>query len=496
MASVDPTDSSHLVGAFQQDRWSDGGAHGLVAAHSTNGGSSWTVSPEPFSVCYHASGFAGDYLNYQRASDPWLSVGPGTPGSPTSGSTAYAVSISFDQTPYGTDVNANRTAVGSAVSYDGGATWTHVQTIIADPCMSGVAGPPGYTCNNAKSFVFNDKESVTADPTKPGVAYAVWDRLLAPPASPTGALREQAFFGQAYFSKTTDYGQTWSKPVPITSLPSINQTLGNQIVVDRQTGALYDFFDMIQNRSNKGGHRGESVAFVRSTDGGATWSKPLVASAIESVGVSDPNNLNPYTDAAPAPSRVASDIPEVAISPNTGQLYAVWEDARFNGGTNDESVISTSSDGGAHWSPPELVNNHSGEPAYNPSVYVNGAGVVAVTYYQWGTTVSGNEPTDVFIRHSTSPGSSTTPPTFDAPTMIDGPFNNLAAPVSRGYFLGDYEGLTSGSAGFTPFYVKTNCADGDSMTQPSCRAITSVLHPTDRTPTDKNSTDVYAAPGS
>ena len=82
--------------------------------------------------------------------------------------------------------------------------------------------------------------------------------------------------------------------------------------------------------------------------------------------------------------------------------------------------------------------------------------------------------------------------------MIDGPFNNLAAPFDSagGYFLGDYEALTWGSGGWTPFYVKTNCADGTATTQPSCAAITSVLSPADVTPTGNDSTAVYAAPGS
>ena len=78
---------------------------------------------------------------------------------------------------------------------------------------------------------------------------------------------------------------------------------------------------------------------------------------------------------------------------------------------------------------------------------------------------------------------------------MDGPFNNLAAPVSRGYFLGDYQGLVANGSGFIPFYVKTNCADGGPA-QPTCRAIQSVLDPTDQTPTGNNATGVYAAPGS
>src|SRR5436190_19485275 len=77
--AIDPTDPSHLVGAWQQDRLSDGGSHGLVAGYSTDGGATWTVSPQPFSACYHASGLPGPYLDYQRASDPWVSIGPGAP---------------------------------------------------------------------------------------------------------------------------------------------------------------------------------------------------------------------------------------------------------------------------------------------------------------------------------------------------------------------------------------------------------------------------------
>jgi hypothetical protein len=493
--SVDPTNPSHLVGAWQQDRWSDGGAHGLVAAYSMDGGTSWKVSPQPFSACYHESGYPGPYLRYQRASDPWVSIGPGTPAGPTTGSTVYSVSLSFDQTPFESDVNARNNAVGAAVSYDGGANWTHVQAIIADPCVSGSSGPPGYVCNSGKSYVFNDKESVTADPVKAGVAYAVWDRLVAPPAAPIGFQHELAYFGQTFFSKTTDYGATWSTPQLIVGLPSLDQTIANQIVVNRQNGTLYDFFTLIQNASNSGGNRGYTVAYVKSTDGGATWTNPFVINAMQTVGVRDANNLNPYTNAKPAPSRTGDIIPEPAINANTGQLYVVWQDSRFNNFANDEVVISTSSDGGATWSAPKLVNDHTGQPAFNPTPYVNSTGQLGVAYLQFATTVSGNEPTNLFIRHSTSPGSSSAGPTFDAPTLVDGPFNNLAAPVSRGYFLGDYQGLVANATGFIPFYVKTNCADGSATTQPSCRAIKSVLNPTDRTPTKNNSTDVYASPG-
>ena len=156
-------------------------------------------------------------------------------------------------------------------------------------------------------------------------------------------------------------------------------------------------------------------------------------------------------------------------------LGTCLQDSRFNSFANDEVVISTSNNGGANWSAPTLVSVHTGQPAFDPSVYVNAAGVVGVSYFQWPSTVSGNEPTNLLIRHSTSPGSSAAGPAFNGANVLDGPFNNLAAPYAGGYFLGDYMGLVANASGFIPFYVKTNCSDGNATTQPSCRPIQSVL---------------------
>ena len=39
-STIDP--SATIVGEYQQDRWSDGGARGLVASVSHDGGATWT----------------------------------------------------------------------------------------------------------------------------------------------------------------------------------------------------------------------------------------------------------------------------------------------------------------------------------------------------------------------------------------------------------------------------------------------------------------------
>src|SRR6266498_2728656 len=42
---VSPANPDVVIGAWQQDRWSNGGSEGLVTAKSINGGRNWTVNP-------------------------------------------------------------------------------------------------------------------------------------------------------------------------------------------------------------------------------------------------------------------------------------------------------------------------------------------------------------------------------------------------------------------------------------------------------------------
>ena len=72
---VNRTNTSNVVGIFQQDRWSNGGSRGLVAGVSLNGGGSFTLVPIP-KVTLCSGGTAANGGNYQRATDPWVTFGP------------------------------------------------------------------------------------------------------------------------------------------------------------------------------------------------------------------------------------------------------------------------------------------------------------------------------------------------------------------------------------------------------------------------------------
>ena len=405
--SFNPKNSNNIVGVWQQDRWSNGGARGLVAGFSLNGGKSWSESTLPFSQC------APGGLPFQRASDPWVSFGPD--------GTAYASAVSFDRTD-------NKNAVAAVTSTNGGKTWSNLVTLVA------------FTTNGGQFIT--DKNSTTADPVKAGTAYTVWDTLVAPTDNPDDNPHTMAFTGDAFFSKTTDGGQTWSTPLDIVHTSQNTQTIGNQIVVDPSTGTLYDFFDLILHPTN----RQFNVAFVKSIDGGTNWTQPQIISELGTAFVTDPNTGQAI--------RTGDIIPEPAIDPASGQLYVVWQDARFTNGKFDEVALSTSTDGGATWSTPIQVNTNtpSNRPGFTPAIFVNSEHVVGVSYYDFRslTTETATLPTDYWFRTVTS-GLSLGPETH-----ITGPFDMKTAPVARGFFVGDYEGLTAVGTTFHPFFVAAN----------------------------------------
>ena len=422
--AVNPASKTNLIGVWQQDRWSDGGAHGLVAGFSADGGATWGETTLPFSAC------AGG-LGYERASDPWVSFGPD--------GTAYAVSISFNE-------SNNNNAVAAATSHDGGKTWGNLSVLIAD---------------NAPNFqFFNDKESVTADPVRAGVAYVVWDRLESPNANPDAELHTAAFRGPAMFAETTNGGKTWSSPRVIVNTPSRQQTIGNQIVADPRNGTLYDFFDLISPPFNVTAFK---VAFIKSTDGGATWTKPKMIADLRTVFVSDPNTGQAI--------RTGDIIPEPAIDPATGQLYVVWQDSRFTGGHFDEVALSTSTDRGASWSAPIQVNANtpSSRPGFTPTIRVSSSGTVGVSFYDFRnlTTETTTLPTDYWFVDSTNHGAS-----FGNEVHLAGPFDMLTAPNAGGFFVGDYEGIDTSSTTFDPFFVQANSGNTSNRTDVFTTTVT------------------------
>jgi len=440
--AADPAAPQHLVAVFQQDRWNDGGDNGNTTDVSTNGGKTWTLaSSQPaFTICEGATPGSASFFN--RASDPWVSYSP-------DGKTVYQASLAF---------NANGPAFGGAssiqvsTSTNGGTTWNTPVAVQSDQSTT----------------VLNDKESVTADPVRPSDAYVVWDRLVSPSthANPSAFNVTPAFRGPAWFSMTADRGKTWSPSRVIYDPGQNNQTIDNQIVVEPAGGAKGTLVDGFVQLLNKGGKGNPStvfnVAVIRSTDGGATWSAPVIVSPLTVAGVS----------IAGHGVRTGDIIPAFTADPANGKLYAVWQDGSFGSGGQPKIAFSMSSDGGLHWSTPIRVDQSPGEvPAFTPQVHVSSDGTIGVSYYDLqNATAAQPGLTDAFLVTCPAASSDCSKAASWAAggqaRLSPRSFDMTTAPNAGGYFVGDYEGLTSAGTTFDPFFMMAQPVATKGLTDP------------------------------
>jgi hypothetical protein len=435
---VNPTDEDNIVGMWQADRWSNGGARGHVVGVSDDGGTSWdeVVLPK-VTVC--SGGTAANGGNYQRTTDPWVSFGPD--------GTLHQISLSFNdiqdsQPPFedqdGFDDFDH--ALLASKSTDGGDTWSDPEVVIRD------------TDANA----FNDKQSITADPTDAGNVYAVWDRLLFPPteaASVRASFTTAAFRGPIWFNRSTDNGDSWEDARQIYDPGQNDQTIASQIVV-RPQGQLVNLFAEFRNQNAKK-RRGWNVRVLRSADQGESWSAPIQVARLRTIGVTDPESGDDV--------RTGDIVPDAAVNSDNGKLYAVWQDARFSDFQNDSIAFSKSSDGGLTWSDPVKVNKTptgipaGNQQAFTASVDVADDGTLAVTYYDFRNNDTGADlKTDYWVVHCHS-GCKQASNWEDEERLTNTPFDMRQAPLTTtGFFTGDYEGLASAGNDFTPFFSQTH----------------------------------------
>jgi len=116
-----------------------------------------------------------------------------------------------------------------------------------------------------------------------------------------------------------------------------------------------------------------------------------------------------------------------------------------------------STDGGLQWSTPIRVDQSVGNaPAFTPQVHVASDGTVGVFYYDLeNATFASPGLTDAFIVHCHAACSESASWAAGGETRVSGTvsFDMLTAPIARGPFVGDYEGLTASGTTFVPFFI-------------------------------------------
>ena len=410
---------ANLVGVWEQDRWSGLGTRGILASHSTDNGMTWSAAQTlPFSVC---SGVSVAGVQYDRASDPWLTfAGNGV---------VIASAIAFSANGFnGTGFTPNGlSAVLVSRSTDGGVTWSAPHAVIQDTNPSASA-----------TLYFNDRDSITSDPTT-GNAYLVWDRINS---SPPGTTSEPA-----WLAKSADGGATWGSAGILYDPGAGNEAFNNEIVI-LPNGTLLDFFTLVATLSFT-----STLQVVSSTDQGAHWTTvPVTVADITSVGTTNPISGG-------KPIRDAPMLAQVAADPAGGNVAAVWQQM-FNGnGAFDGIALSVSTDGGMTWSAPKQINGVTSVGAIDPTVRYLPGGVIAVTYYDFRDFVSGSTvlSTSAWLTESKDNGATWHELRLQNPfDLNNAPLANLTGAAAL--FLGDNQGLGLVSGNALPFYTATSSA--------------------------------------
>ena len=338
--AVDPNNSNRIVGGandYVTRTWScfvgttpcsalGDGYSGTY--YSNNGGSTWCCNSSPNS-------------NYVPTTDP-SQIGTLIPGVERLVGGQYDAggdpSVAFDSQGhvFYAGLGFNRTSAPNTVAvnkgtFDGGGNLTW--------------GPPTFINPTTSPSTLNDKEWIAVDshvgsPFQDRI-YVTWTRFIF------NAHNGSYVQSPIAFVSSSDGGATFTTPKLISGNVLYGQ--GSRPVVGPD-GALYVFWDGSTRLASF-----DSTWMVKSTDGGATWSRPLaVAPLIDS---------SPLHDTA---FRVNS-FPAAAAAPN-GDLYATWTTVIAGAST---AVYSKSTDSGATWSAPTRVFNAGnrtaiGYPVTNP----------------------------------------------------------------------------------------------------------------------------------
>lgn len=232
------------------------------------------------------------------------------------------------------------------------------------------------------------------------------------------------------FARSTDRGETWSLPTPISQyeggcLDDDNTTEGAVPAVG-PNGEVYVAWSY-----------GEKIYFDRSTDGGLTWLD-------QDIIVSD--QPGGWDVTIPGINRCnGMPITEVDLStgPHRGTIYVNWSDQRH--GEEDTDIwISSSTDGGLTWSTPMRVNDDASHKHQfftwmdvDPST-----GYIYVIFYD--RRAYEDEQTDVYLAYSTDGGQS-----FSNKKISTSPFkpNGMV-------FFGDYNDISAYDSRIRPIWTR------------------------------------------
>jgi hypothetical protein len=168
---------------------------------------------------------------------------------------------------------------------------------------------------------------------------------------------------QILFARSTDCGATWSKPITVAD-NSLNQ--GAALTVDPSTGAVY----MAWRRFQSDGFT-DAIMFAKSTDGGQTFGTPQQVASI-----------TPFDQGTTLFSFRTNAYPAIAVDA-ASRIYLAWSERNTGApasGGDARIVIATSRDG-ANWTQRVPVNDYAGRGHQLMPAMTFGGGKLMLIFY-------------------------------------------------------------------------------------------------------------------
>jgi hypothetical protein len=230
---------------------------------------------------------------------------------------------------------------------------------------------------------------------------------------------------------------------------------GAQIVVLNDGTLVNVMSNTVSENLGKKNDYDWQVSILRSFDDGGNWERdPIyIADIVPTVR----GRCSAFDVELKVPVRDAQCfIPDIAVNLANNKLYVVWQDARFNPDGLAGAVISMSSDGGDTWTDPIQVNQVAPESqAFLPTVEVADDGTVGVLFYDFRNDRPGDAALDTDVHLAFFDGDLNH---LGEKRLTSESFNirQMVIAGSRGYFPGDYVGLSHAGNDFVAAFTVAN----------------------------------------
>jgi hypothetical protein len=230
-------------------------------------------------------------------------------------------------------------------------------------------------------------------------------------------------FPQIASSRSTDGGTSFSPPVLISDPSEAAQ--GSEAAIG-PGGVIYVAWWRIFGAF-------PAIMVARSTDYGQTFSHPMVAAPIVPIGFYSGNMNGNFR---------TNSFPRIDVNPVNGNVYIVYASNPQNSPDGADVYVIRSTNRGATWSSPQRVNDDSTQnDQFFPAVAVNGLGTAKVIWYDRRNS-SANLGIDVYAATLLENSGSLQIGTNERVTTVNSPPAVGYDPLFGDTYMGDYIDMT------------------------------------------------------